>query len=743
MMRRRTQLLGAAVAGAALSLVGSGIAFADYVTNNVTSTAAGKVLEITAGGTATVVYGIQNQNNNAGDTQNNCNPADGSGVRIVATGAPTGVTSSQPVATDCSAAAASMVFSVGSAVAAGSYTIAHSFTDAGGGVYVDNASFTLKVNAAAPSDSTPPTITPTVTGTLGDNGWHTSNVAVSWVVSDPQSAVSSSSGCGSTTITADQDATIYTCTATSAGGTSTESVTVKRDATAPSVRAGTPTGTPGQHDWYTSDVTVPFTASDSGSGLADSAQASFSVTSTTTGSAVSIASGTVKDQAGNTASAAVTVAIDAANPMISAELDKAAAPSGWFNTTTGAPTVSYTCTVGGSPIGDCPADYTFVEGENQSHSGTVIAASGRDATAGVTDVDVDLTAPSISGTDTNDTTWRNSDRTEAFTASDATSGLATASDAEFLLTASAESASAAAPTTVSRTVRDTAGNSTTRTLSALIDRTAPTVSAPQTNTTWSNGASVTSDAFTAWDGLSGIPTADESFTLSATAESTKVNGAVVPTTVTRSITDAAGNTSQAEFSALIDRTAPSVSLVGGPADGSTVWSTQTAPTCNASDDLSGLAGACTVTGFSRTVGQHTVTATATDNAGNTSTATRTYSVRDLTTTGFYQPVDMNGVYNVVKGGSTVPLKFNVQVNGVNQTDLALITKFTATITSCSSSAPVDDVEIVSTGGTTLRYDTTGAQFIQNWKTPTGAGTCYRATATLADGDTITALFKLK
>lgn len=52
-------------------------------------------------------------------------------------------------------------------------------------------------------------------------------------------------------------------------------------------------------------------------------------------------------------------------------------------------------------------------------------------------------------------------------------------------------------------------------------------------------------------------------------------------------------------------------------------------------------------------------------------------------------------------------------------------------------------EPTSTGGTSLRYDSTAGQFIQNWKTPTGAGTCYSATMTAADGSSITAFFKLK
>ena len=51
--------------------------------------------------------------------------------------------------------------------------------------------------------------------------------------------------------------------------------------------------------------------------------------------------------------------------------------------------------------------------------------------------------------------------------------------------------------------------------------------------------------------------------------------------------------------------------------------------------------------------------------------------------------------------------------------------------------------MTSTGGTSLRYDATGGQFIQNWKTPTGAGSCYTATMTALDGSSITAYFKIK
>ncbi len=44
-------------------------------------------------------------------------------------------------------------------------------------------------------DTTPPLITAEVSGTKGNNGWYTSDVSVSWQVSDPDSSISSTSGC--------------------------------------------------------------------------------------------------------------------------------------------------------------------------------------------------------------------------------------------------------------------------------------------------------------------------------------------------------------------------------------------------------------------------------------------------------------------------------------------------------------------------------------------------------------------
>jgi hypothetical protein len=111
--------------------------------------------------------------------------------------------------------------------------------------------------------------------------------------------------------------------------------------------------------------------------------------------------------------------------------------------------------------------------------------------------------------------------------------------------------------------------------------------------------------------------------------------------------------------------------------------------------------------------------------------------------GFYQPVDMNNVYNVVKNGSTVPLKFEIFAGSMELTDVAAVKSLTYALNTCSASAVTDEIETTATGGTVLRYDATSGQFIFNWKTPNTAGKCYRVTMMTQDGSSLIAYFKLK
>ena len=285
-----------------------------------------------------------------------------------------------------------------------------------GGKLADNTATNITVvvqqaDAPPPSDSTAPVITPDIVGTLGNNGWYTSNVSLSWSVVDNESAISSKSGCDNVSIASDQAATTYTCSATSAGGTASESVSIKRDATAPVITDnGAKDPATGQNGWYIIEAFNKFSASDgpNGSGLADSAQANFSVgTGNREGSGLTVASGTVSDVAGNTAASKPSVLsykVDLTDPTIRASLDKNPdAVSGWFNIGTDAPTVSFQCSdaTPGSGLaqGACPASHTFGNGEDQSHSGTVTDQAGRSASDGVSNVDVDLIAPTSPNAD--------------------------------------------------------------------------------------------------------------------------------------------------------------------------------------------------------------------------------------------------------------------------------------------------------------------------------------------------------
>jgi hypothetical protein len=271
------------------------------------------------------------------------------------------------------------------------------------------------------------------------------------------------------------------------------------------------------------------------------------------------------------------------------------------------------------------------------------------------------------------------------------------------------------------------------------DATEPTISGSASPGANANGWNNTDVAvsFTCDDNLSGVASCGPNQTLSSEGAGQSASGSAV---------DNAGNSANTTVSGInIDKTAPTVALVGGPADGASYYFgfVPAAPTCSASDDLSGLDGSCSLSGYGTTVGPHTVKATAMDKAGNTASDEKSYTVLAWTTNGFFQPVDMGGVWNTAKNGSTVPLKFEVFAGSTELSDTAIVNQpLKATQTSCSGGT-TDDIELLATGNTSLRYDATAGQFIYNWQTPKKAGYCYVVTVTLADGSSITANFRLK
>jgi len=91
-------------------------------------------------------------------------------------------------------------FTASSSAVAGNYTVtANVVTNGTNGTFLNEVQIPIKVSPSP--DSTPPVITKDVTGTVGTNGWYTTNVGVDWTVSDPQSAISAQSGCTDFSVT--------------------------------------------------------------------------------------------------------------------------------------------------------------------------------------------------------------------------------------------------------------------------------------------------------------------------------------------------------------------------------------------------------------------------------------------------------------------------------------------------------------------------------------------------------------
>ena len=319
-MNRSLRAVGVLATSAVLMALGAQAAFADQVTNTIDATPDTdfEIRNVVAGGSTSIGFQILEAQTSGGVTdpatdRQGCNAA-GSAAVIVNFSVPSGMTApTSPSFTDCGIVQA-VVFNVPASTTPGDYQVSVANVTggkAGSQFNTAPAAFTLRVTAPAPTDTTPPSITPTVTGTAGTNGWYTSNVTVSWLVIDNQSAVTSSSGCDAVTLITETTGQTLTCSATSTGGTTSKSVTIKLDKTGPSAGLAVTAGTLGANGWYTSDVTVSTSGSDNISGPV-SCTADQHQTAETNGQAFN---GSCTNDAGLTTNAApLTVKLDKTGP---------------------------------------------------------------------------------------------------------------------------------------------------------------------------------------------------------------------------------------------------------------------------------------------------------------------------------------------------------------------------------------------------------------------------------------------
>jgi hypothetical protein len=281
----------------------------------------------------------------------------------------------------------------------------------------------------------------------------------------------------------------------------------------------------------------------------------------------------------------------------------------------------------------------------------------------------------------------------------------------------------------------------------VMDNTPPTIGGQGGNATIECPATPSFTAPTASDACGGSTVVQDSDT---TAAGTCANS--YSRTKRWHAVDACGNTSGqvSQMVTVRDTTAPTIGSPGADTtiacNGTPVFTPPTA------SDACGTATVQQVSDSTTTQGTNTLytrcwrAVDACSNTSGTVCQTVTRPLGPWTITGFYQPVDMNNVVNVVKGGSTVPLKFNIyDCNGMERTSVNDVLYGSVQVGEYtrggSNEVPMEDVP--NTGATALRYDTTAHQFIQNWQTPKGANKCYVVRMTTITGQYIQAYFKTK
>jgi hypothetical protein len=185
------------------------------------------------------------------------------------------------------------------------------------------------------------------------------------------------------------------------------------------------------------------------------------------------------------------------------------------------------------------------------------------------------------------------------------------------------------------------------------------------------------------------------------------------------------------------------------------WGTPlTAPTCEVTSVVAETeTAACVVTGFETTVGEHTLTATATvsDSVETaTTTETRTYTIDGYAAT-FYAPLKAD--VTMVQPGRTLPLKFKVwydQARTQKAKSRSVVTSFVATEFLCTDTSVVlSQKDLLASSKVKYR----DGAFHINWKVAKpakvkgkklpGPQVCGVVTVTTEDGSSFAAKFQLK
>jgi hypothetical protein len=491
----------------------------------------------------------------------------------------------------------------------------------------DTATVTDKAGNSTTADSVPVNIdrTAPTTGADAPGGWNNSKVTVSLDAKDGLSGVDATyytidggAQQKGSVLTIDTEGihTLKYWSVDEAGNTeAAHTATVKIDLTKPTI-GHTVAPAPNAKGWNNAPVTVTYSCDDTVSGVA-SCPAPVEVSTDGQGQAVP---GSAVDNAGNAQTDPATVSIDTVKPTINGAADRPANSNDWY---AGDVTVSFDCKDALSGIAACSAPVKLGNGKGQTAKGAATDTAGNTADAAVGPINVDETAPTLSGAATaapNAADWYNGDVTIKWTAADALSGIDGAAPADSIISSEGQGLTAGA------SVTDLAGNETSATSAAVkIDRTAPSTTVSDVSD-WSNSAVTVK--LTAADNLSGVAATYYQLDKNAAAPGTSVtvDSEGVHTLQVWSV-DVAGNVeAQKNIEVKIDKTAPGISHTLSPVPNVRSWNNaDVTVTFTCTDSGSGIAG-CTSPVTKGEGAAQKVQGTAADKAGNTATDETTVNV---------------------------------------------------------------------------------------------------------------------
>lgn len=537
----------------------------------------------------------------------------------------------------------------------------------GGGASNYTGSLSGTASVTPPVASASPVITATINPPPNSNGWNKTNVTVSFVCSDANFAIASCPA--PVTVSSEGAGQVITGTVVDqAGGSATAqaSATVNLDKTSPSVVASATSSAGSGGNVLTLPVTITFTCVDAASGIA-SCPVPIQIT---TAGANQVYSGTATDKAGNTASTSIALNTESSPLAITAGFSPPSV-NGWNNSSVA---VTYQCT-GGVPPVHCPQSQTLnTQGAGQVVSATASDAAGQSSTFSAT-LNIDETLPTINATTTpaaNAAGWSNSDVTISYLCSDALSGVVLCPPPRVVsIEGKAQQ--------ISASVSDKAGNTNPIITTINLEKTAPSITAaltPTPNAAGWNKSDVTVN-FTCALSVSDIVSCPAPVSVTTEGRAQEISGTV---------TDQADKSNTATIPVSLDKTPPTIAISTPTIIDNHASITVTYSDTGSGIDVSGFtllidgidhsgeftATATGATGSTLTVltsGSHVISASIADLAGNSNSATASFTIQAIPLTiSITQPASgtfTNANSISVTGSVTGVSPLTVTVEGVN------------------------------------------------------------------------------